>query len=78
MTYLIQVTVAAHVILVSTTVAVLCNFHFKLYLSPQCFVVLRQCCVVLLNKVVDEKVVDEKVFDVPVSYRHSPRLVGGG
>ena len=25
-----------------------------------------------------EKVVDEKVVDVPVSYRHSPRLVGGG
>ena len=28
------------------------------------------------EKVVDEKVVDEKVVDVPVSYRHSPCLVG--
>ena len=30
----------------------------------------------IAEKVVDEKVVDEKVVDVPVSYRHSPCLVG--
>ena len=67
-TYLIRVMVAAHVTLVSTTVAVLCKNVTKIL------------TLLIANEVTIVAIVagiGEKVFDVPVSYRHSPRLVGG-